>query len=86
MSFAIEYDTQPQKFLRKLDKQFSRRIIDKIEGILRVDPVPHDAKVIVGEHSVFRLRIGDFRVLYRVDHTQNKIVIAKIGKRESVYD
>lgn len=86
MSFAIEYDTQPQKFLRKLDKQFSRRIIDKLEGTLPDDSVPHDAKAIVGEHGVFRLRIGDFRILYRIDHTQNKIVIAKIDKREAVYD
>ncbi len=61
MNFEIFYDTQPIKFLKKLDSTAARRIIEKIEGTLPSTPVPSNAKPIVGEHGVFRLRIGDYR-------------------------
>jgi len=47
--------------------------------------VPHGAKAVVGEHGVFRIRIGDYRTIYRVNHEQNKIIIVKIDKRSKVY-
>ena len=47
--------------------------------------VPHDAKRIVGEHNVFRLRIGDYRALYRINYPENKIIVFKIDKRDRVY-
>jgi mRNA interferase RelE/StbE len=85
MSFIIFYDNQPSNFLKKLDKQISKRILDKIDESLKSNPVPHDAKIIVGEHGIFRLRIGDYRALYRVNYTEKKIIIVKIDKRERVY-
>ncbi len=57
MTYAIEYDKQPQKFLEKIPKHIAGRIIDKVEESLHSNPVPHDAKSIVGEHGVFRLRL-----------------------------
>ena len=86
MSFNIDYDNQPEKFLQKLDKHISIRILNKIEDTLSVNPVPHNATTIVGEHGVYRIRIGDYRVLYRVNYSDNKIVVIKIDKRSRVYD
>lgn len=86
MSFSIEYDKQPQKFLNKLDRHLADRILTKIDKTLPNNPVPQDTVTIVGEHGVFRYRIGDYRVLYRVNYQENKIVIIKIDKRSRVYD
>ena len=85
MTFEIEYDNQPRRFLRNCDKHIIERIIEKTESTLLVNPVPHDAKTIVGEHGVFRIRIGDFRVLYRINYEQKIIIVVKIDKRERVY-
>ena len=85
MSFEFSYDRQPLKFLKKCDKQIAERLIDKIEDSLSINPVPHNATTIVGEHGVFRIRIGDFRVIYRINYEQNIIVIIKIDKRDRVY-
>jgi len=52
MVFEIVYDKQPIKFLNKLNKETNNRILDKIEETLANNPVPHDAKSIVGKHSV----------------------------------
>ena len=49
MSFSIDYDKQPQDFLKKLDKQIAKRILDKVDELLTEQAVPHQAKAIVGE-------------------------------------
>ena len=86
MIFEITYDKQPIKFLKKLDKNIVKRILDKVDVVFANEPVPSDAKRIFGEHGVFRIRIGDYRILYRIDYEKNMIVIFKIDKRENVYD
>lgn len=85
MSYQIFYDGQPRKYLKKLEKDIALRIIDKIESILTINPIPKDAKPVVGEHGVFRMRIGDHRALYRVDYKQELVIIFKIEKRSRVY-
>ena len=85
MTFEIEYGKQPRKFLKKLDKHLISIIMDKIDELLMDNPVPHDAKAIVGEHGVFRIRIGDYRAIYRVNYSKEIIVIFKLDKRPKVY-
>ncbi len=85
MTFDIVYDRQPMKFLVNLAKHHAKRILDKIEHLLSSNPVPHEAKPIVGEHGVFRIRIGDFRALYRIDYQESRIIIFKLDKRSKVY-
>jgi mRNA interferase RelE/StbE len=86
MNFSINYDKQPKKFLKKHDKHILRRFFSKIRETLSDNPVPHDAKTMVNTHGVFRIRIVDFRVLYRVDYQEHKVVVLKMDKREKVYD
>ena len=86
MSFLIEYDRQPEDFLRKLDLHLAKRVKEKVEETLPSNLVPHNAVAIVGEHGVFRIRVGNWRVLYRINYLQHKIIIIKIDKRERVYD
>ena len=86
MSYYIVYDNQQEKFLEKIDKHIAKRIKDKIESTLTENPVPQNTTTIVGEHGVFRIRIGDFRALYRINYQENKIIILKIDKRPRVYD
>ena len=85
MNFSFHYDKQPSKFLKGCEKQTAGRIVDKTEDTLSKSPVPHNAVKVVGEQGIFRIRIGDFRVLYRIDYQQGKIVIVRIDKRDSVY-
>ncbi len=85
MTFQVEYDTQPQKFLEKSDKHIAKRIMDKLEEALAENPVPQNAKTIVGEHGVFRLRVGDYRALYRIDYAAKTILIVKIEIRPKAY-
>ena len=85
MTFSIFYDKQPLNFLKKQDEHAAGRILDKLEETLSNNPVPHNVKTMIGEHGVFRMRIGDYRVIYRINYQERKIVVFKIDKRSQVY-
>jgi len=82
--FAIRYSTRARKFLKRVDRTISRRLMKKIER-LREKPILSDTKKIVGSRSLFRVRVGDYRILYEVDYRNNMIGIVKIDKRSRVY-
>lgn len=86
MKFGIDYDNQPKKFLKHQEKILAKRIMEKVD-LLSINPVPSDAKRMQGhEEQTFRIRIGKYRVIYRVNHDTNLIVVVKIDKRDKVYD
>lgn len=83
--FEIFLDIPAQKFLTKLDIKTSQRIIGVVKR-LTDDPIPHDSKRIIGEkEKVFRIRVGKFRVLYRVDYENYRVVVIDIDFRERIY-
>ncbi|MBI2548629.1 type II toxin-antitoxin system RelE/ParE family toxin [Candidatus Woesearchaeota archaeon] len=83
--FTIEFSNKSKKFLKRSDKQLAVRIIEKIE-LLKHNPVIHDSKKIIGQDRAFRIRIGDYRVLYEIDWNNNIILVDKIDKRSRAYD
>ncbi len=86
MMFNVQFDNQPENFLKKADKILRERPCKKIEA-LREDPIPHDAKRVVNrKEKTFRVRVRDYRILYIVYFEDNTILIAKIDKRPRVYD
>ena len=86
MKFTVKYDKQPIKFLKQQDKHISKRIINKIEETLSENPIPQDAKRVKGvKDLIFRIRIGDYRTLYRINYQTKKIIIIKIDKRHRAY-
>lgn len=84
--FEIFLDIPVQKSLKKLDKTITLRILESIEK-LADDPIPHDSKRVIGKkEKVFRVWVGDYRVLYRVDYKNLLIVIINIDSRKRVYN
>jgi len=75
VTFYIYYDKQPKRFLKKLDKHISKRLMDKIDKTLKENYVPQDAKAVVSHHGVFRIRIGDYRALYRIEMEKGKFML-----------
>ncbi|MBA1340812.1 MAG: hypothetical protein C5S40_01610 [ANME-2 cluster archaeon] len=83
--FDIQYSKQAVKFLKSLDKTLVSRILIKIEK-LKHDPISHNSKIVVGySEKLFRVRVGNYRILYEVDYNGNLIGIVKIDKRSQVY-
>ena len=82
----IYLSNKTKKFLKKVDKSTFERVFNKIKE-LASDPYPSDAKRVIGrKEKVFRVRIGDYRVLYVVYLDKNSILIVSIDKRSKVYE
>ena len=80
----IEFGTKALKFLSKLEKGNKERVFKKIKE-LENDPFPSDVKKLKGEKDVYRIRIGDFRVLYRLIQEDDTILVFRVDKRSRVY-
>ncbi len=71
--------------LSSLDKAVAQRISDKLtwlsEIIKRTTPIP-----LKGEFSGFyKLKAGDWRVIYEVDHSEKTVTVHKVGHRREIY-
>ena len=83
MSHTILLEKQALKFLKNLDKDTSRRIIEKLE-LLEEDPIPSNARKLLSvKNNAYRIRVGNYRILYRLD--ANNIIVFSINKRSVVY-
>ena len=71
--------------LSGLDKSISKRIIDKLtwlsENVETATPLPLSEKYA----GFFKLRIGDWRTIYDVDHEKRVITVHKVGHRREIY-
>lgn len=84
--FDVKYSNQSTKFLKKSDKILSKRLMNKIEE-LRIDPILRETIIVEGyKEKTYRVRVGDYRILYEIDRTLNLVGIIKIDKRPRVYD
>ncbi len=75
------------KALRKLDKP-NRERIAKVAQLLRINPHPPTAKHLIGTEGIFRIRTGDWRLLYTVCERELIVLIVlivKVGHRSDVY-
>ena len=86
MTYSIEISTSAAKSLGKLEKSNRLRIVGVIE-LLGVDPRPPGAKMLRGgEQGRWRVRVGDYRIVYTIEDDRLLILVLRIAHRREVYD
>ncbi|MBI5415081.1 type II toxin-antitoxin system RelE/ParE family toxin [Candidatus Peregrinibacteria bacterium] len=82
--FELLIEKRAWKDIDKIDVQEQSRVLTKLQQILSENPYPRggNPKKLMGEEA-FRLRIGDYRVLYRVYKKQ--VFVFAVGHRKDVY-
>lgn len=83
-AYDVHYTAAAARALRKLDRVPRDRVSRTIE-ILRTVPRPPLAKQLAGGSGLWRVRTGDYRIIYRVEHKRLVIVIVTLGHRREVY-
>ena len=83
--YVVEFTASAAREIRKLDPQIRRRLLDAIEA-LADEPRPHGARKLVGYDDAWRVRIGDYRVLYEVIDDAVLVTVFKVGHRRAVYE
>ncbi|MET3922932.1 mRNA interferase RelE/StbE [Arthrobacter sp. UYEF20] len=70
--------------MAKLDKPVARRVIQAIDA-LSVDPRPSGVRALVGYPNLWRIRVGDYRVVYTIRDTELVVLTLRVAHRSSVY-
>jgi mRNA interferase RelE/StbE len=83
---TYEVTTEPaaQRDLRALPRDALRRVDAKILP-LAANPRPHGSEKLRGEEALYRLRVGDYRVLYAIDDQKRLVRIVRVRHRREVY-
>jgi mRNA interferase RelE/StbE len=81
--YRIELRPAAQRELRKLDLPTFRKVDAKIQG-LADNPRPHGVKKLAGEDA-YRVRVGDYRILYQIEDAILLVVVVTVGNRRDVY-
>jgi mRNA interferase RelE/StbE len=83
-SYRIEVSATAEKQIRRLRREDQLRVLRAIRP-LATDPTPPGSRQLRGYDDVYRIRVGTFRVLYRVEGRRLLIIILKVGHRKEIY-
>ncbi len=84
-SYSLFLKPSAEKELRKVPAPFLEKVFAKI-GTLSESPRPFGVKLMKGEQRSYRLRQGDYRIVYDIDDVARVVTVIKIGHRREVYD
>jgi len=84
LAYRIEFAPRAERDLKSLDGSIRRRIARRIQS-LADNPYPQGIKKIEGEEELYRLRVGDYRILYQVQRQRVVILVVGIGHRRDIY-
>lgn len=84
---TVAYTDLALKQLKKMDKQVSKRILDYMDDIAKLENPRERGKMLVGNLIGFwRYRVGDYRVLCKIKDNELVITVVDVGHRREVYD
>jgi mRNA interferase RelE/StbE len=83
MSYRVEIEPPARRALAKLPRQAATRIIRRIEA-LAVSPRGVGAVKLSG-HNAYRIRAGDYRIIYAVLDDRMLVLVVEVGHRRDIY-
>lgn len=84
MVYQISIDPAAVRELKKLTPKVRQAVSDAISA-LATDPRPDGVRKLSGSKDSYRLRVGDYRVLYRITDRELLVLVVKVGHRRDVY-
>lgn len=84
MTYTIEFSSAAVRQLRKLDRRAQRRVQAAVE-LLAQEPRPAGAKKLVGGDGEWRVRTGDYRIVYEIDDGVLLVLVLAVGHRREIY-
>ena len=82
--YKIEISSTAERQLKKINREDQIRILRSI-SLLAQNPRPDGCRKFKGYKDVYRIRIGNYRVIYEIDGTKIVVTIIKIGHRRDIY-
>ena len=83
-SYKVVPKPSVEKDLRSLPKPTIARVVKSLE-LLADDPFPRQALKLEGGEQLYRLRVGDYRIVYAVDQDAKEVIVHYVRHRREVY-
>lgn len=82
--YEVYLEHAAEKDLKKLPEKVFHRMITQIES-LRENPRPTGCRKITGSKQDWRIRIGDYRIIYEIDENSRAVNIMRVRYRREAY-
>ncbi|MBX3176526.1 MAG: type II toxin-antitoxin system RelE/ParE family toxin [Candidatus Hydrogenedentes bacterium] len=73
-----------QRALARLPKSIQARIVERIDAVEN-EPRPPTATNVVGAPNTYRIRVGDYRIVYEIQDAVLIVLVIRVGHRREVY-
>lgn len=83
-AYTIEFTHRAEKDFRALPPEVRRRLAPKIDA-LKSNPRPRGVKSLEGPEGILRMRVGDYRILYRILDDRLVVLLVKVGHPREIY-
>lgn len=84
MSYQVEFSKRATKQFKAISLEIQLRLRPKIDA-LADEPRPSGVVKLSGEADLYRIRVGDYRVVYQVEDENLIVLIIKLGHRSEIY-
>lgn len=84
MTYQIQFSNGAAKQIKKLPADIKERIDKKILD-LAIEPRPNGVKKLQGDDNSYRIRVGDYRIIYEIEDDILLVTVIKIKHRNEVY-
>ena len=82
--FELRFTRSARKELERLTPRIARRVLERIEGLGNV-PRPTGCRMLTGTSSLWRIRIGDYRILYEIKDEKRVVEVIAVRHRSDAY-
>ncbi len=76
---------KPAKFLERLRDESLKRRLTQALRLLESDPRPPGCLKLQGEDELYRVRVGDYRIVYQIRDAALVVLVVRIGNRREIY-
>jgi len=82
--YKVEFRPSARRELKKLPRRDQVRLLRAIDG-LAYDPRPPGVKKLTGADDLYRVRVGDYRVVYQIHDDRLVVLVVRVGHRKDIY-
>jgi mRNA interferase RelE/StbE len=84
VTYSIDFEPAALRQFKRLNRDVQARLTPKIRTLAE-NPRPRDAKKLQGYENTYRIRVGDYRVIYEVHDNILLVLVVKVGPRRDIY-
>jgi len=84
LAYRVEFTPRAVRDFKALDKGIQARLGSRIDA-LATNPRPQGIEKLSGEDDLYRLRVGNYRILYQIHEQRLIVLVVGVGHRSEIY-